>query len=342
MFYIVGDVNRFRDGEGDVAYNSIADSYEDIISSDVILFWGDFIYSYDFWISALIPRMISHGIAKDFESAIEFLYKYIMLEGADDSVYSKVIIYGTTIVADDSVSLCCGRYFRSMCKLIEKARLVCFRDALSYARFTFLGSPALKLAPDCAMLNSNKYPLGVGGNDRVGVYIGRSEKIEQLKFVFLARSIKKKIKKNVEWIQWFPRKTRDKRLSFLISGSVSGERLKSSEVVKSLYQYDFIITDVYHLAVNAWARGIPVILIGYGARHEKMTLGSKKKEILFSSFFLQDYYVFWESISIFGNSDLVETVDLKLKSHSANKQVSCLIRQAAKDAADCLGKSIFG
>ncbi len=342
VFYIVGDAGKSRDGEGDIVYKSLTDSYNDVISSDIILFWGDFICSYDFWVGALIPRMISHGVTADFESSIEFLYKYILLEGADDSVFSKVIIYGTTIVADDSTSLCCERYFRSMCRLIKKARLVCFRDALSYARFTFLGSPVLKLVPDCAMLNANKYPLGLGGNNRIGVYIGRSEKLEQLKFVSLARSIKKKVKMDVEWIQWFPRKTRDKRLSFLISGSVSDERPKPSQVVNGLYQYDLIVTDVYHLAVNSWARGVPAILIGYGARHEKGTLGSKKKEMLFSSFFIQDYYVFWESVSLFNNSDLVNMIDLKLKNKSLNGQVSSLVRCAAKDASDYLKKRIFG
>ncbi|WP_432471663.1 hypothetical protein [Amphritea sp. HPY] len=330
-FYTIGDLSQFDSGESEetINYMSLLDNYESFISSDRIVYWGDFLHSYTYWINDLIPRMLAHKVSSSFDESIEHIYKTILLEGAETSVLNKVVIYGSTMLPDDSTVLTEDRYFSGIKRLLSHSRGVFFRDALSNAKYSFLDSDRSMYGTDCAILNSNTYPISTKINNKVAVYFGRSGRLERLKFLTFAYFVTKKSGKKPKWVQWFPQKNRDRIFSYLLSGKVSQEQQQPSDIIQNLYSYDFVITDVYHMAVNSWARGIPAILIGYGAKHDKGTLGSKKKETLYAQFFLQKFYVYWEDLSLFNFHKTIKDVCSTLENKSTIKKLNDIIRAVA-------------
>jgi len=342
-FYTIGDLSQFDSGEEDATINylSLLDNYELFISSDLIVYWGDFLHSYTYWINDLDPRMQSHKISYSVDDSLEYLYKAILLEEADISVLNKVVIYGSTMLPDDSTVLSNDRYFSGLKRLISNSRGVFFRDALSSSKYSFLGSDQSMYGTDCAIINCNSYPINTDINNKIGVYFGRSDSAERLKFLAFVFAVTKKLDKKAEWVQWFPQRSRDRLFSYILSGIVSKDQQQPSDIIEKLYSYDIVITDVYHMAVNSWARGIPAILIGYGAKHDKGTLGSKKKETLYAQFFLQKFYVYWEDLSVLKFQKTVTETSSTLDDKVVINKLIKVMRSVALKASSRLRKCIF-
>jgi len=342
-FYTIGDLSQFDSGEEDATINylSLLDNYELFISSDLIVYWGDFLHSYTYWINDLDPRMQSHKISYSVDDSLEYLYKAILLEEADISVLNKVVIYGSTMLPDDSTVLSNDRYFSGLKRLISNSRGVFFRDALSSSKYSFLGSDQSMYGTDCAIINCNSYPINTDINNKIGVYFGRSDSAERLKFLAFVFAVTKKLDKKAEWVQWFPQRSRDRLFSYILSGIVSKDQQQPSDIIEKLYSYDIVITDVYHMAVNSWARGIPAILIGYGAKHDKGTLGSKKKETLYAQFFLQKFYVYWEDLSVLKFHKTVTETSSTLDDKVVINKLIKVMRSVALKASSRLRKCIF-
>ena len=77
---------------------------------------------------------------------------------------------------------------------------------------------------------------------------------------------------------------------FDIDPSGSG-REQLGALIEVIKQSDFIITDTYHLCVNAMRLGVPVLGIGLDEKDQKGTLGDFKKAVLFSMFGRDAQYV---------------------------------------------------
>ena len=66
-------------------------------------------------------------------------------------------------------------------------------------------------------------------------------------------------------------------------------------MLSSLSGYRCIITDTYHVCVNAWRMGIPAICIGEGGGKVSTSINDKKKEILYDMYGARRFYLFLES-----------------------------------------------
>ena len=72
-------------------------------------------------------------------------------------------------------------------------------------------------------------------------------------------------------------------------------------ILSELSGYRYIITDTYHLAVNAWRMGIPAICIGMAVDTSQHSLSDKKKEILYEMIGARRFYTYSERLRIGGN-----------------------------------------
>ena len=61
-------------------------------------------------------------------------------------------------------------------------------------------------------------------------------------------------------------------------------------------QADYVVTDIYHLAVSAWREGVPALCVGNGGSYPQSTVSDKKKEILYGQIFASDMYLYVEEI----------------------------------------------
>jgi hypothetical protein len=117
----------------------------------------------------------------------------------------------------------------------------------------------------------------------------------------------------------------------------------TGELLSKLSGYKYIVTDTYHLCINAWRMGIPAICIGEGTLMASHSLSDKKKEVLFEMYDARQYYVYGESLrslrslrkeaknaaQVLKNDALKEVVKTTLHSHQdmALKRLGDAIRK---------------
>ncbi len=343
-YYSLGDVSLFDDGakNSDIEYQSLIEQYDNIIAADLILFWGDFLHSYSYWQSDLVPRMMAHKLASSHEQAQDILCKHLLFEDSDQSILKKVVIYGSTLIPDTAKDFCDERYFKGIERLFSQCRGIYFREAFSAARFSYLRPFEVIYGTDCALLNSHKYPPHQCASNTIGIYFGRSGRWERIKFFFIARKIAKLAGKKLKWISWFPIKPRDRIDAKWLTGETNIVFNGGMDTVNELKNFEFVITDVYHTAVNAWARSIPTILFGSSAGSDTDTVGSKKKETLYFQYLNQRNYVYWESITPRNYRKLARKLVANITDQAHNESVIYNIKNSSLAATLRLKKTIFG
>lgn len=67
-------------------------------------------------------------------------------------------------------------------------------------------------------------------------------------------------------------------------------RLQYFSMMDEIQKSSFVLTDVYHVCINAMNLGVPVVGLGNAASHQIDTIGDFKKKVLFSMFGLEGSY----------------------------------------------------
>ena len=305
-FYGLGAITqRLIDSADDVPfhYKTLQDSLTDVIGHDLIIFWGDFLQAKTYWDGDLIPRLVREGVAADRDRAIKLAYSCLLLEGCDDAVLAKVILFGGTLISDSVRQTNDPRYRAGLERLIGKANAVFFRDALSAAKVAPLrDTPTLGM--DCAFLLDDTHleqlrnfsPCDPEDRDGVGVFFGRTPALRNM--LRLARSTATGLKSPMRWIPWFATLSPRRRIMLRLAGlQVPAAPLPPGDILSDVARCRFIITDTYHLCVNAWRLGVPAVCIGEGSNNKFTSLGDKKKEILFQTYGASEFYIFSEQIT---------------------------------------------
>jgi hypothetical protein len=156
------------------------------------------------------------------------------------------------------------------------------RDPVSAAMAAALSgySRPIRSGVDCALLLEPLRPAD-GARPRrrsriCGVFFGRSIRLRRSRR--FAEALSDRMKAEIRPIAWF-----DPQIPF-------------EQKIEALAGCDFVVTDTYHLAVNAWREGVPAVCIGAGAERRVGTLTDKKKEVFYLGYGARPFYVFLESI----------------------------------------------
>lgn len=287
-------------------YLPLQENLESLLACDAIVFWGDFLHAMSYWRVDLMPRLPREGIASSQQEIFDVLHRHLMLEGAADKALQKSIIFGGTLISNTAKDYLDERYRTNLTKLFSAAQAVLLRDAISAASIAPLRSPVSTLGMDCAFLLrdedldhlSSFVATAPELRDGVGVFFGRSPKLRYL--LKFSRNVARSLGLQAQWIPWLPVGRRRSPLIRLY-GYDPGIATSPGEVLARLSKCKFVVTDTYHLCVNAWRLGIPAVCIGQGANHITTTIGDKKKEILYSMYGAEPYYVFLEQLNGIGN-----------------------------------------
>jgi polysaccharide pyruvyl transferase WcaK-like protein len=112
-----------------------------------------------------------------------------------------------------------------------------------------------------------------------------------------AKMMAKEVGGELAWLPWFGARRRHRWLlrAMRVHGGSGWSSLP--EILDKLASCDLIITDTYHLCVNAWRLGTPAVCIGAGAEECPSTVSDKKKEILYLGLGAQTLYIFRESLA---------------------------------------------
>ncbi len=305
-FYTLGKLGPYAFAEGELPFHyvDIADAKQDFFAADAWVYWGDFMHAQSYWAkdrgswdgeASDAARMQMRNDAEDF----------IFLKSLPDAALKKAILFGGTIITNDASVIEDPAYKVLSSRLFSNAGAVYLRDAISAA----LVSPLLRKTPtlgcDCALLLSDDdlHALPAfkkaSGRDGIGVFFGRTAaKVSMLTY---SRAIGKQMGMKCTWLPWFHTPRRMRLLASLFGYQPPGAPRSVDAILSELSGYAYIITDTYHLAVNAWRMGIPAICIGMAVDTSQHSLSDKKKEILYEMIGARRFYTFSESLRFGGN-----------------------------------------
>lgn len=271
-----------------------------IRNADLIVFWSDFFHT---------RHYVDQYLKQYTDVDIDLFYKTFFLEGAATSVLRKSIAFGNSLMFLDRPGSVLDRHQKAFNRLYENMTLAMPRDSISWKNLCDAikdrnSRSVLTLGIDPAFLLEKEKPRTVNIERNVGLFIGRRTEIKS-KHVREIKRFAKETKRAIYWIDWMrntesffmraiknPKQARN--LMYHCYLSARYRRLGHEQnPLFSINRYDMIITDTYHLAVNAIRAGIPVFCIGtnqiiYGK--DALDLHDKKKETLMKMIGIDRFY----------------------------------------------------
>jgi hypothetical protein len=252
-------------------------------------------------------------------------------------------------VVTDANAVADKQYYDSFTQFFSQISAVYFRDAISAARISPLRGNEASLGCDCALLLQNddlkqiKNFTPAKEQKGVGVFFGRSP--AKGRMMIFSRLIARELGEKCHWLQWFawgwggPRK---ERWPYMVFGFIIRAKDEDTgELLSKLSGYKYIITDTYHLCINAWRMGIPAICIGEGKMMASHSLSDKKKEVLFEMYDARQYYVYAESLrSLRGLRKEAKNSAQVLKNDALKEVVKSTLRSHQEMALKRLGDAI--
>lgn len=254
-----------------IKYELIPDDLDFLKSKKMILYWGDFLHMFQYHqtVANLLLRMKAF---QTIHEALQRVYAVFLMADRDDEVIKKKLSFGSTLIFNSSFDEGDTQYGPALKRFISHGH-IWFRDVFSALKASHLTNDYKSnfLGIDCATLIDPvelNYPgLGLNKENKIGIFIGRTlyHLTEVLNF---AQRISDLFQKELQWIQWGD----SSAFPFLSEIAIDPSYLNIKNftekgidnpvsAIRALKEFDFIITDTYHIAVNAWNIGVPTICI---------------------------------------------------------------------------------
>lgn len=297
----------YESGESSHSYLDIAKNSEKFLESDIFLYWGDFIHSHSYWeydmglwineIQALPPLQRKEALEKLHSDRDKFIF----LSGQPLEKLKQTVVFGSTIITNEAHDNADSNYTTCFNNFFANIGNVYFRDALSASKVSPLRQSEATLGCDCAFLlrNEDLYQLKnfqlSENRTGVGLFLGRSP--SKLKMMIFAKMVANQMNEDLSWLPWFSSFPKMRFAAKFFGLDVPQHDVLPGDILSKLSGYRFVITDTYHICVNAWRMGIPAVCIGQGTNGSLHSLSDKKKEILFEQYGGRRLYVFLERIS---------------------------------------------
>lgn len=359
-YYLFEDIPPFLVDDTDLPfkYKCFRNKLGEILDSDALVFWGDFNQSYQYHRTSGFALMQSKGIVDNENEAFDMFQRHYMLEGAADNVLRKTALFGISVLPNDTVDERGRRHRSNFKRLIQSSKCAMARDVFSALKISHVSGDYMDdhLGVDCALLLQNADLTSLptsshldssSADNRVGVFFGRSTDYRPL--VQFTIEFCRATGLQPDWIPWL--KGNVGEMSTLLGVTVNDgaaelealcsqmtksekEQLRLGDVYSAVAKCKLIITDTYHLTLNAWRMGTPVICIGRGTSPNTRAVHDKKKEFFHSMYEALAFYVFYEDISdpskrdqmiaslvdVMRNHALVDTICDNITSHRGSAE----------------------
>ena len=271
----------------DVNYNDFNLVQSDSETPKLIFYWGDFQHGKDFvkQTSIRLKRVAQNqgwNIEMNPESLIKKVSEYFLLKKFYDrgKLPFDVAMYGVTLFQNGMNDYIDDDYFKNLKWLYQNSIFAKSRESYSANMISRLKEDYKHsfLGVDCALLNKKEELLSLPTTDskyfndfegKIGIFLGRSSKrLSRFGLVKFINSISKKTNKNVVNIPWgyfsggLLSNSLGPYMKFVKKySSPSTNNFTAGDILTSMSKLDFIITDTYHVAINAITLNIPVICI---------------------------------------------------------------------------------
>lgn len=304
-FYTLGKLGPYAYAPAELPfrYHDIHDHMAEFLEADAWIYWGDFVHAHSYW-SYDRGSWDAQATDESLKAQQRMAHDFIFLKSLSDAQLGNAIVFGSTIITNDASVVQDAEYVALSQRLFVHAKAVYFRDALSAAFVSPLRQDEATLACDCALLLEDedlkllgdvKFPVE---RRHIGVFFGRSR--SKIAMLLYARMVGKKLGLSCTWLPWFSTRRRLRLIARLFGFRVAAGPTGNGEIFSQLAGHELIISDTYHLCVNAWRMGIPAICIGEGNSTSNHSLNDKKKEIFYEMVGARQFYVFSESLGNWG------------------------------------------
>lgn len=273
----------------------------DIHTSDLIVFWSDFFHTRHYLEQYMEDYVLKHSANRnDIE---DLFFKAFFLEGADESVLKKSISFGNSLMflSDDNINP--DRYSKNFNRLYSNIALSMPRDYVSL--FNLISSvPGCNVKQGCDPAFTLAH-RSFDKNKSIGIFIGRRNEIK-IRDVFKIYVLSKILGYDIKWINWMVNResfikrgiSNPSQMKNLLTHLIMSKLFKSGKGVHEsqfteLGKYSLVITDTYHLSINAINSGANVFCIGDDNiiyNKNALDLHDKKKEVLFNMMDLASCY----------------------------------------------------
>lgn len=265
----------------------------------VPLYWGDFLHM----------RRYHAALAGGYPDGLRTPRELLLLATSPEHVLRRTVTYGTSFLFNSTADVQDSDYGPAFTRFFSLIHHVQMRDAISAAVVTGLRSrsevcfgidPAqlLALQPfEADVVGSAKRH---GGDGRMAVFLARARHDTAVLMDFLNR-LGRATGTSPTWLPW------GDRLSFPFLGEppiaaitdvVDGPRGRLAPLAEEVRQATVVVTDTYHLAVIAWALGVPAIVLAgvpdareWSDKQLGLRVRHDKRKVLLAQDGLLDFYI---------------------------------------------------
>jgi hypothetical protein len=298
-----------EDENADITYSIIPPDDDFFRSQSATLYWGDFLHMRQYQ-ETVARRLMQFGLAGTLEAARKRVREVFLQMGQSPDTVGKALTFGSTLIFNTISDEMDADYYAALTRFLRSCRAAWFRDVFSAFKACLIrGSLATScLGLDCANLidPDRVYPLDGRPpiEDRVGVFMGRTagntEAIVQFT-IDLARDLHC----TPTWLSWgdaeaFPALPLIMKTEVVRSLDRFTERPAQArdDASASLLTYRAIVTDTYHVLVNAWNFGVPAICVINNEYSESRNVNfgdsfarRDKREVFMSTYSALDFLV---------------------------------------------------
>jgi hypothetical protein len=289
-------------------YLPLGESLDRVFDHDAIVFWGDFLQTRHYLREDGADRLLRLGYARDRAEAGRILHRCLLLQGAPARILERTFLFGGTILHNSQSDYSDTEYAEPFLRLVRSCRGAWMREPLSASKITHLRQdhPTNHLGMDAAFLlgtsdlaglATTEWSAAIPHDRSVGVFIGSRTRMPR-DFVSFCRALATRFDAAIEWLPWLvDRRPRRRSLRLQIARARLAKRALPytlGDLLTALRKYRFVITDTYHMCVNAWRAGTPAICVGEpqpDTRREYQSLNDLKKHVMYVMYDANDFYV---------------------------------------------------
>lgn len=267
-------------GYGQMTLNHLKDS-GDLAGYDNVIYWGDFTTNPQYGLYDFTQRAFQHDGLRDINAAFQRWLDCFLparLLNGPTRVFSFGQNFQTIWSIEKSLDL------QVLAPLYNGFEAILPRDSFSVEHLTGYFPQAaqgkVQLGMDCAFLvNPNACPIRTNEGRteplRVGMCFGRSKLLNLDILVAEARG----------------RDVIVEDLSRWLSLPVRNVHWQFAELLESVRRCDLIISDTYHLLINAMREGVAVQGVGVKVERQEKSVSDFKKRTLFGDLGLPNFYL---------------------------------------------------
>jgi hypothetical protein len=283
-------------------FHPLAEHLGTLRDHDAVVFWGDFLHTRHYLAQDATNRLLDFGFATDRDDARAQLNRALLLSDQPDEVLARTLSYGGTILHNTQSDYEDKEYGPLFSRLVTRAHRMWVRDPLSAAKIAHLrrdrttdhfGSDAALLSRpgDLDHLPTTEWSRSVPEGGAIGVFLGARTPIPEWLPGF-CQGLSDRLGAPLEWLPWF-----DRDVPAAV-GHIAARPGSPTvgDLVGVLPRYRLVVTDTYHLAVNAWGAGTPAVCVGAPEPTPKthddyLTLSDVKKHVFHMAYDATDFYL---------------------------------------------------